>query len=152
MEDLPLSWLAGPAFSRLDRLLPIGPCAKGGPTLRLQTYTFNRKCLCSARAHNIFRRGVRCHRKQKWTASFLNAFNYHNSFFNRNNGHCFSAMRSLSFFNSGREDKVLKLFFSVSIKSVSYLAGQLVFNSCYYKIRFNSYCCFNSYCYLSSQD
>jgi len=62
-------------------------------------------------------------------------FNHHNSFFNRNNGHCFSAMRSLSFFNSGREDKVLKLFFSVSVKSVSYLAGQLVFNSCYYKIR-----------------
>jgi len=35
---------SGPAFSRLDRLLPIGPRAKGGPVLRLQTYTFNRKC------------------------------------------------------------------------------------------------------------
>jgi len=40
----------GPDFSRLDRLLPIGPRAKGGPTLRLQTYAFNRKCLCSAGA------------------------------------------------------------------------------------------------------
>jgi len=26
---------AGPALSRLDRLLPIGPCAKGGPALHL---------------------------------------------------------------------------------------------------------------------
>jgi len=41
---------AGPAFSRLDRLLPIGPRAKGGLALRLRTYTFNRKCLCSAGA------------------------------------------------------------------------------------------------------
>jgi len=44
------SWQTGtgPAFSRLDRLLPIEPRAKGGPALRLQTYSFNRKCLCSA--------------------------------------------------------------------------------------------------------
>jgi len=28
----------GPVFSRLDRLLPIGPRAKGGPALRLLIY------------------------------------------------------------------------------------------------------------------
>jgi len=42
------------ALSRLDRWLPIGPRAKGGPALRLvlasQTYTFNRSCLCNAGA------------------------------------------------------------------------------------------------------
>jgi len=64
-----------------------------------------------------------------WTV--FNALNHHNSFFNRNNSHCFSAMRSLSFFNSGREDKVLS---SVSVTSVSYLAGQFILNS-FYKIR-----------------
>jgi len=31
-------WYAGPAFDRLDRLHPIGPRAKGGAALRLQTY------------------------------------------------------------------------------------------------------------------
>jgi len=29
----------GPALSRLNRLLPIGPRDKGGPALRLLTYT-----------------------------------------------------------------------------------------------------------------
>jgi len=55
---------------------------------------------------------------------FFNALNHHSSFFNHDNGtpSCFSAMCSLRFFNSGREDKVLKLF-SVSITSVLYLAG-----------------------------
>jgi len=50
---------AGPAFSRLDRLLPIGPRAKGDPALRLVTYAkfhFLSKLLvqCSRGAHNIF--------------------------------------------------------------------------------------------------
>ena len=42
-----------PVFSRLDRLLPIGPAPKGAPAnYLLQTNTFNRKCLCSADAES----------------------------------------------------------------------------------------------------
>ena len=115
---IPRVW-AGPAFSRLDWLLAIEPRAKEGPAQRLQTYTLNRKCLWSAGAGPtlFFKR-----RKIKLTALFY-AINHHNSFLNRNNGHCFPAMCSLSFFNSRREDNVLKLF-SVSITSVSFFAGQ----------------------------
>jgi len=43
-----LNSVARTGFSQLDRLLPIVPRAKGGPALRLQTDTFNQKCLCSA--------------------------------------------------------------------------------------------------------
>jgi len=53
-----LWYFSGPAFSWLDRLLPVGPRAEWGPALRLRTYTFNRKCLCSAGAGPTVR--VKC--------------------------------------------------------------------------------------------
>jgi len=37
-KDVKAQREAGPAFSRLDRLLPIGPRAEEGPALRLLTY------------------------------------------------------------------------------------------------------------------
>jgi len=60
----------GPAFSRLDRLLPIGPRAKGGPALRLRTYTSNRKCSYSAGAGpTVF---VKCEVRRKPSKTKMN--------------------------------------------------------------------------------
>jgi len=69
---------SGPTVSRLDRLLPIGPHAKGGPALRLLTYA----SLCET--HSLFKCGVLCQRKSKWTERYFNIFIHHNSFWNRN--------------------------------------------------------------------
>jgi len=107
---------SGPAFSRLDRLLPIGPRAKGGSALRLLTYTLNQKFFLALARDPLPSKTIE---NKNELRGFLTQ---HYSFFNHNNGYCFSAMCSLSFFNSGREDKVLKLF-SVSLTSVSYLAS-----------------------------
>jgi len=74
---------AGPAFSRLDRLLPIGIRAEGGPALRSLTYA----SLCEI--HSLFSRGPRCQQKSKWTVRYFNIFIYHHSFWNRNSGHWF---------------------------------------------------------------
>jgi len=54
-----LHMVADPAFSRLDRLLPIGPRAKGGPAVRLLTcaklhFLWRLLVQCSCGAHNIF--------------------------------------------------------------------------------------------------
>ena len=142
------SW---PAFSRLDRLLPIGPRAKGGSALRLQTYTFNRKYLCSAGTGStlFFNRGVHCDQKPseiKMNRAVFNATNHHNSLFNRNNDHCFPSMCSLSFFNSRRG--CFEAVFCSTYKR--FVFGRSIFN-CYYTIRFDSHCFFHSYCYLSSE-
>ena len=133
-------------------LQPIGPFASNraprlrGPLPSPTNLLFQSKVFvqCRRGAHSIL--GVRSFAIENKNELHRFALNHHNSFFNRNNDHCFSAMRSL-FFNRGREDKVLKLF-SVSITSVSQLAGQFIFNSLV-QDRVNSYCCFNSYCYLS---
>jgi len=58
----------GPALSRLDRLLPICPGAKGGPTLRLRTYAnlhFQSKLLvwCMCGPNIFFKRGACFQRK-----------------------------------------------------------------------------------------
>ena len=94
----------GPAFSRLIRLLPIGPRAKGGPALRLQTCTFNRKCLRRAGVGPKILLGVGSaaieNKNEMYRFSRLSIVMIR--VFNRSNGHSFPAMRSFSIFNSGR--------------------------------------------------
>jgi len=52
---------------------PLVDCFQSGPALHLQTYTFNRKCLCSASTGPtvFFKCGARYHQKFKRTALFL---------------------------------------------------------------------------------
>ena len=74
-----------------------GPAPKGPsatPTnLRKLTLSVQPACVAPARAAGptvFFKRGSCCQRKSKWIASFLNNLIHHNSFWNRNSGHCFS--------------------------------------------------------------
>jgi len=111
-------------FSGLDRSLPIGLRAEGGPALRLITYE-NLSSLCSASAGStvFFKRGARCQRKSKWASRF--------SFI----------IRSVI----GREGEAV---FCFSYNRSPF--GRSTFSS-WYKIWFDSYCCLNSYCYFSSE-
>ena len=81
----------GPAFSRLDRLLPIGPRAKGGPTLHLPlayaNLHFLLNCLCSAGVGaTAFEAsgGNRPHVNHSELLDF-NSLNHDNPFFNLTN-------------------------------------------------------------------
>jgi len=42
--------------------------------------------------------------------------------------------------------------FSIAVESISYLAGQIsVFAAKHGSIHFHNYCCFDDYCYMSSE-
>jgi len=137
---------------------PIGPIAsnrapvKRRPALRLvlasQTYTFNQSCLSSDGAGlSNFNCG-----EIKAKCAFFFALNPHNSPFDRNNDSCFSVTCSQVFFQS------MSAFWNIFFQKLrqgfeavfcygykGFVFGRSTFNSCC-KIRFDSYCCFSSYC------
>jgi len=61
----------GPALSRLDRLLPIGPRAT---PINLHNFTLSIEGAFVVPARGMLavflKRGIRCQRKPKWTARF----------------------------------------------------------------------------------
>ena len=126
--EIQQSLWSGPALSQLDLLLPIG--SRATPDLRKLTLSIEAACVVPARGPQyILAQG-------SWPAKIkvhcdLRGYNtiiHRNSFWNRVSGHCFSILYGPAFFQKqlvkAESALVLKLF-SVSVVSVSYVAGQV---------------------------
>ena len=101
-----------------------GPAPKGASRYAYElTLSIESVCVVLARGpqYLLSMRSVENHRKQKWTVPFLNVLNLHIRSLIVTTVIVFRQYCSLSFFSSGRKDKVLKLCY-VSVTSFSYLS------------------------------